>query len=130
MISFWGSHYDVEVWTIFEQFMAIKLRIPVRIIMPSEAQRGLMEQIGRGNEGLNRLCDSLGTVDSEKAEASNPKDSAKVKHLIRNSVGSFKGVDAQVRAFMLDWVGKAVINHLDGIINTRKVSDSHKVTSL
>ena len=89
-----------------------------------------MEQIGCGNIGLDRVCDSLGTVDSEKAQASNPNDEEKVKQMIRNSDGSFHAVNAKVRRFMLDWVGQSVIDHLNGIINARKAADGRNLLSL
>jgi len=120
LLDSWNSpQYLTRIWTIFEQFTAIQRRIPVHIIMPEAATRGLMLTIERGSVGLTKVCDSLCKVNSESAEAWEPKDKEKVKDMIRNTEGSFMGVNAQIRKFMLNWVSEVVKNKMADTIEQR-----------
>merc|ERR1711957_565255 len=105
--SFEAPTYLSRIWTIFEQYTAIKLGVPVRMILPPEAAQKLVVEIHAGKPGILRVKDALCRVDSRNAVASVMADELKVKKLISESVG-FETVDAQIRAFMVAWVGTEV----------------------
>ena len=103
--------YLSRVWTVFEQFVASKLDIPVQFAMPESAALSLQQTIRRGDAGIEQITESLSAVDSQKAKAWCQEDEIKVKSLIQESVG-FAHVNQHVAAVMLKWVGKVVEQHI------------------
>mmetsp|Transcript_30533 Transcript_30533/g.70403 ORF Transcript_30533/g.70403 Transcript_30533/m.70403 type:complete len:862 (+) Transcript_30533:143-2728(+) len=112
--------YLTRIWTIFEQFTAIKLEMPVTMIMPQKQNMSLIDQVRAGEEGILRVTESLCKFETEKATATNPSDETKVKALIRSTRG-FDFVDAKVKEFMLHWVGNVVQEYMKTLV-TRKGS--------
>ena len=51
--------YLTRIWTIFEQFTAAKLNIPVDIVLPVGPGKLMMEQVERGKAGISHLKESL-----------------------------------------------------------------------
>ena len=51
--------YLTRIWTIFEQFTAAKLNIPVDIVLPVGPAKLMMEQVERGKAGISHLKESL-----------------------------------------------------------------------
>merc|ERR1711939_1252311 len=47
--------YLKRIWTIFEQFTAVKVGIQVDMIFPPESRVALIEQIYRGEDGIRRV---------------------------------------------------------------------------
>ena len=99
--------YLTRIWTIYEQFTALKLGIPMRMILPRDSFKSLSEEIDRGIDGIENIKKSLNKVDSEHAEAWLPEDETKVKTAIRESVG-FEKVNSSVKDSMINWVGDVV----------------------
>jgi hypothetical protein len=99
--------YLTRIWTIYEQFTALKLGIPMRMILPMDSFKSLSEEIDRGIDGIENIKKSLNKVDSEHAEAWLPEDETKVKTAIRESVG-FEKVNSSVKDSMINWVGDVV----------------------
>eukprot|EP00931_Biecheleriopsis_adriatica_P072907 TRINITY_DN4728_c0_g2_i1.p1 TRINITY_DN4728_c0_g2~~TRINITY_DN4728_c0_g2_i1.p1 ORF type:complete len:1378 (+),score=201.84 TRINITY_DN4728_c0_g2_i1:86-4135(+) len=107
--------YLSRIWTIFEQFTAIKFKIDVEIIMPSKPSKDLIDEIRKGEEGIMHLKRSFSTVDSERAQAWSPDDERKVKMLIEQATG-FKFVDMKVREFMVHWVSTVIEDYLKQLL--------------
>jgi len=80
--SFDEPYYLTRIWTIFEQFTAVRLGITVRVIMPEDSREQLIEQFERGRDGILRVKASLSKVDSKSAKAMIAQDEVKVKQAI------------------------------------------------
>jgi len=107
--------YLQRIWTIFEQFTAIKLGIDVTMILPPDAVSELMKQIERGRDGILLVKDHLSRVDSEHARASMADDEARVKKRIVESVG-FGSVDKGITEFLIRWMASEVQNYMKQLI--------------
>jgi len=107
--------YLTRIWTIFEQFTAIKLNIPVQMILPRDSYNSLGEEIDRGKEGINAIKESLCNIDSERAEAWQPADLEKVQTAIIDSVG-FEAVNSCVKQTMIKWIGSVVVNKMEKLV--------------
>jgi len=108
--------YLTRIWTIFEQFTAMKLGVEVEVTLPSESRDALIAEFERGREGIMRVRDAMSTVDSSSARASDPADELKVKSKIFESVG-FKEVDAAIKRVMCEWVAAELRAHMDEIMH-------------
>ncbi|CAK9016681.1 unnamed protein product [Durusdinium trenchii] len=99
--------YLQRVWTVYEQYVACSLEVPVTFVMPAEAQRSLTAEINRGEPGINEVTSSLSKVDSANAEAFDPRDEFKVKKAIQETVG-FEEVNEHVRQALVQWISGVV----------------------
>jgi len=115
------SQYLKRIWTIFEQYTAAKVDVPVQMVLPVEGARSLMEEFETGKEGILRVKTSFSKVHSENAVASVPEDERKVKMLIRESIG-FETVDKKVRERLQEWVAKEVRAYMDALVD----ADNHE----
>ena len=70
--------YLKRVWTVYEQFVACDLGLPVEFVMPSKSMSSLHDKIKQGETGLKEITTSICRVDSERAEAWDPRDEARV----------------------------------------------------
>merc|ERR1712032_1458137 len=118
MLDAWENPvYLTRVWTIFEQHIALKLDIPVEVILPQAASSSLLFEIERGLPGIERVKASLLDVDSRHAKAWSPIDEAKVKDLIVCSTG-FDSVDFNVKRCMTRWIGRVVESYMEHLVIT------------
>ena len=76
-----------RIWTVYEQFVASTLEIPVTFVMPESAMVSVQQEISRGEVGIQQITRSLRRVDSEHATAWKPEDERNVKDMIRSTVG-------------------------------------------
>ena len=104
-----------RVWTVYEQFIASTLEIPIVFAMPEAATAAVRRQILRGKSGIRELTRSLRRVDSATAEAWDPKDESTVKEEIQKTVG-FTHVDNHVKKVMVQWIGHVVIQEFTELI--------------
>lgn len=51
--------YLTRVWTVYEQFVACSLKVPVEFVMPSKSMASLHSQIRQGDIGLKKVRDSI-----------------------------------------------------------------------
>jgi len=114
--SWRDSQYLTRIWTIFEQYSAAKLNIPVQMVLPPAAAKSLLDEFESGKEGILRVKRSFSEVHSENAVASLVEDEIKVKGLIRQSIG-FDSVDSKVRERLQEWVGKEVRAYMDALVD-------------
>eukprot|EP00438_Fugacium_kawagutii_P000855 Skav222066 [mRNA] locus=scaffold707:297224:301628:- [translate_table: standard] len=110
--------YLTRVWTIYEQFVACSLTVPVVFVMPESSQNSLKAQICRGEVGISYVTDSLSQVDSAKAQAFYKSDEDKVKDAIRQGVG-FDAVNKHVTRVMAQWIGGVVQDQFQRLIDER-----------
>jgi hypothetical protein len=108
--------YLTRIWTIFEQFTAMRLGVEVEITLPSESRDALIKEFERGKEGIMRVRDAVSTVDSSSARASDPADELQVKREVSESVG-FEEVDKAIKRIMSEWVANELRTHMDEIIH-------------
>merc|ERR1711972_678253 len=94
-------------WTIYEQFTAKKLDVPVTMILPPDQRLSLMSEIDKGKTGIQTVRRTLSRISSENAEATFKKDEDQVKGLIRKTIG-FAEVDKAVARTMVSWVAEVV----------------------
>lgn len=99
--------YHTRIWTIFEQFSASSLQIPMEFILPKTSAESLVAQLAKGQPGILRVRDSVCQIRSESARASHPQDEQIVKHLISEGIG-FEAVDKFIKSSMLVWVSDRV----------------------
>eukprot|EP00439_Symbiodinium_sp_Y106_P078214 s482_g17.t1 len=99
--------YLSRVWTIYEQFVASSLDIPVTFVMPEAAGASLQDQIMRGEVGIAKITSSISMLDVARAEAWKKEDEIKVKAAIQDSVG-FDRVNKHVARVMVQWIGEVV----------------------
>merc|ERR1712046_118446 len=98
MLDTWDNPvYVTRVWTMFEQYTAQELGIPIEMIMSPSQNKGFEEQLDLGRSGLKKVMDSLMNIDVEKAQATAINDERKVKKTIRTTVG-FDAVNEKVKA--------------------------------
>lgn len=122
MLDTWDHPvYLTRIWTIFEQVTAVKLDIPVTMIMPKVAAESLLEQIEQGTEGIVRVKNALTNVSSSGAKAFSIKDEIAVKRLIEQSFG-FDHVDKKIKNCMIEWVGGMIETHIRNLVMTGKDS--------
>jgi len=108
--------YLTRIWTIFEQFTAIKLDIPVTMILPKDQNEALIVKVQEGKQGIMQVTRSLCRFKSENARAFSPADEAKVKEQIVKDLG-FEMVDIRVKEFMLNWVGSVVHEYMKNLMD-------------
>jgi len=111
--------YLTRTWTIFEQFTALKLEIPVTMALPPWASQSLIDELEKGRVGIQDVQSSLASVDSAKSKAYSPKDEEKVKTLIQATVG-FETLNEVVKKSMTAWIGSVVQEHFNDIITRRE----------
>eukprot|EP00913_Durusdinium_trenchii_P035725 g33429.t1 len=116
MVAILDDWYDptylTRIWTIFEQFTAIKLgNITVTMVLPRGKNQSLIEQIREGEDGIRHVTQSLCKFQSRHATAFSKEDEENVKALIKATIG-FREVDHKIEQFMLNWVGNVVQEHL------------------
>jgi len=114
--------YLTRVWTIFEQFVAAKMDVPVTMILPLEARRQLWAQIERGKDGILRVKDALSKVSSKDAKAFLPQDEELVKAKILQGRRGFEEVDENIVRTMITWVGDEVELHMRNLVG--RISDT------
>ncbi|CAJ1450442.1 unnamed protein product [Effrenium voratum] len=113
----WDSPvYLTRIWTIFEQFTAIKCDVQVTIALPSQRSDALISQIRTGEDGILEVLQSLCAFESAHATAFCVQDERKVKSLIESTTG-FEEVDFQIKTFMLDWVGNMVQEYMKSVMS-------------
>jgi hypothetical protein len=120
--------YLTRIWTIFEQFTAMRLGIEVEVALPSEPRAALIAEFERGKDGITRVRDAMSTVDSSSARASDQADELKVKSKIVESVG-FKEVDAAIKGVMCEWVATELRAHMDEIMHDVSCLAGHTLSS-
>ena len=109
--------YRSGVWTIFEQFAASRLNIPVCFVMPESSAASVQEQIDRGKDGIREMTESIsGCINLARAMAWDPRDEMKVKTLIQRTVG-FEHVDRHVTEVMTCWIGGVVATQFKELIH-------------
>lgn len=121
--TFRSPVYLTRIWTIFEQFTSVKLDVPVHMILPEEAGKELLEQLKKGEEGIQYVKEEITKVDCENAKASMPEDEEAVKELIKQHF-KFEYVDEKIVEFMLQWVSKVMAHHLKTLVTAKKVRTS------
>lgn len=107
--------YLSRIWTVFEQFTAVKLGIDVEIIIPPSACCTLVREIHKGEVGIKLVRRSLCRVDSKNAKAWSEQDERKVKQEIQDTIG-FEAVNRKVCQFMVAWIAKQVQSHLTSLV--------------
>jgi len=120
VLDSWDSpRYLTRIWTIFEQVVAIKLNVPVTMVLPADASRSCLDEFENGKAGIIRVKNSLTKVHSQSAEAFAPEDEAAVKDLIKKTIpGGFKEVDKKIIHFMIRWVGDQMEMHMRSLVTT------------
>jgi len=108
--------YLTRIWTIFEQYTASKLGVGVEIILPEQQSIRMLEQIRKGEAGIQLVKKCLCKVDAEAARAWDPRDEMKVKSLIRLSDGGFAEVNRNVKRAMIDWIGQVVAQFMQHVV--------------
>lgn len=124
--------YLSRAWTIFEQFTASRLDIPVSFLMPESSATSVQQQIDRGKAGIREMTESIsGGINSAEAVAWDPRDERKVKELIKRTVG-FEHVDRHVTEVMTSWIGAVVARQFNELIHEsrRHKSNAEAVISL
>ncbi|CAK9069513.1 unnamed protein product [Durusdinium trenchii] len=116
MVAILDDWYDptylTRIWTIFEQFTAIKLgNITVTMVLPRGKNQSLIEQIREGEDGIRHVTQSLCKFQSRHATAFSKEDEENVKALIKATIG-FREVDHKIEQFMLNWVGNVVQEYM------------------
>ena len=117
LLDHWQEpRYLTRVWTIYEQFMACSLTVPVVFVMPESSQNSLKAQICRGEVGIKSVTASLSQVDSAKAQAFYKSDEDTVKDALRKGVG-FDAVNKHVTRVMVQWIGGVVQDQFQRLID-------------
>ncbi|CAE8658769.1 unnamed protein product, partial [Polarella glacialis] len=116
LLDTWDNpRYLSRIWTIFEQHVAIKKKLPVTMVLTSGATDALIAQYEAGKPGLLRVMDALTKVNSESAEAHVPDDAEAVKSIILSS-SSFSDVDNHIKNIMLHWMASTFAAHMTQIM--------------
>ena len=117
--------YLTRIWTIFEQFTAIKLgNVKVTILLPQVQNQSLIEQLRAGEEGIRHVTQCLCKFQSKNATAFSPEDEKNVKRLITSTIG-FREVDRKIEQFMLNWVGTVVQEYMRSLMVYVSTGENH-----
>jgi len=104
LLDHWSDpQYLTRVWTIYEQFVAADLKVPMEFILPPQARDTLVECFEQGRDGLLKVRASLTNVRVEKAEASQEADRVTIMAMIQGGMG-YDTVNAKVQDGMLKWI--------------------------
>eukprot|EP00929_Paragymnodinium_shiwhaense_P034639 TRINITY_DN18819_c0_g1_i1.p1 TRINITY_DN18819_c0_g1~~TRINITY_DN18819_c0_g1_i1.p1 ORF type:complete len:889 (+),score=147.35 TRINITY_DN18819_c0_g1_i1:242-2908(+) len=80
LLDTWDNpRYLTRIWTIFEQFVAIKADVPVTMLLTSSAADDVIDQFERGRIGISKVMEAMSKVQSEHAEAHLKADEIAVK---------------------------------------------------
>jgi hypothetical protein len=85
--------------------VAITEGIHVEMVMPANESATLKDEMDKAG-GRKRVANSLGDIDVENANATNPEDKAKVKRAIEDTVG-FSQVNKAVKKSIANMLGNA-----------------------
>jgi len=118
--------YLTRIWTVYEQFVACTWQVPVTFVMPQASMASLQLSILQGEVGLKEVTDSVCNVNSAMAEAWDPRDEAKVKATIQDTVG-FEYVNRHVRKAMLQWIGTVVREQFQNLVDQAQERSRHQV---
>merc|ERR1711933_6455 len=111
--------------TIFEQYTAMRLNLPVEFLLPPSSATSMLDQLDRGRDGIAEILDSFNKVNSEGATASVRVDEITVKSRIRTSVG-FARVDAMVRESLVAWTTNTLRLRMNYVM--QEISGEHAKT--
>ncbi|CAK9046527.1 Uncharacterized protein SCF082_LOCUS26177 [Durusdinium trenchii] len=104
--------YQLAIWTIFEQYVAVSNAIEVKIILPRDAEADLFMTISTGAEGINAVKESLCSVDSATADAWSPDDKEAIQTKIQHGLErGFEEINEHVRQVMISWIGDVAPGH-------------------
>ena len=104
---------------MYEQFIARKLGIRVRVILPPEARSSFNKQLEMGKEGIKAVVHSLTDIDINKAKATVQEDEDNVKYQIEvyeAREGKLAVTDA-VKESMRHWFQMEFKLHLENLEN-------------
>lgn len=94
--SFANPLYLTRVWCIFETFMAATCSVPVTMVMSDPARDEFAQTLSKG---IEHIKSAFRTVNVANARATKPEDEARVKDLIRTTVG-MEAVNEKVKENM------------------------------
>ncbi|CAK8987193.1 Ankyrin repeat and SAM domain-containing protein 1A, partial [Durusdinium trenchii] len=118
--------YLQRVWTIYEQYVAFSLQVPVTFVMPEDAAASRHKKISRGDAGIEEVTQSLCDVNVAAARAFDPRDEQKVKTTIQSTVG-FDQVNQHVKDAMIQWICVVVREKFQRLINRADREDVFSV---
>lgn len=118
--------YLTRIWTVYEQFVACTLQVPMTFVMPEASMASLQLKILQGEVGLKEVTDSVCNVNSAMAEAWDSRDEAKVKATIQDTVG-FEYVNRHVRKAMLQWIGTVVREQFQNLVDQAQERSRHQL---
>ena len=121
--------YLQRIWTVYEQYVACSLEIPVTFVMPQSSMSSLQTRISHGKTGLQEITLSVSKVSSADAKAWDERDAVKVKSIIQQTVG-FERVNRHVIKAMLDWIGLVVRSQFEELVDEALAPDESTVVSL
>ena len=105
MLDSWDQPPHMKrIWTLYEQFRACQLKIPITITMPEDAWNHLRQTMLRGEEGLSAISNALAAIRCEEVEAFDPREEQWVKTQIEQTVG-FRAVDQHIDQAMRQMLG-------------------------
>jgi hypothetical protein len=122
VLDTWSKpQYLDRIWTIYEQYTAISKGIKVRMILPPDAAKSLIDEFEKGKEGVRCVKKALSSVDSASAIAAVKSDETNVKELIKRTLG-FKTVNREITHFMIKWIGEEFKKHMNSSIMCKSPS--------
>mmetsp|Transcript_13215 Transcript_13215/g.31330 ORF Transcript_13215/g.31330 Transcript_13215/m.31330 type:complete len:816 (-) Transcript_13215:79-2526(-) len=108
--------YVQRIWTIYEQFVCVKLGVEVEFILPSGPAATLITELEKGAEGIGRVLRAVAKVEAESARASFEQDERRGKDMIAASVG-FAEVNQQVRHRINHWIASEFKKWIDTLLD-------------
>jgi len=115
MDSWHSPLYITRIWTIFEQYEAMRKGINVQFTLPEEPAATLLEQLGKGTEGIMLVVREVSKVNAQNAKATMKEDEIKVKALITNTIG-FLEVNKCVKRTITQWVASEFKDLIDELV--------------
>ncbi|CAE8589043.1 unnamed protein product [Polarella glacialis] len=104
LLDHWSApQYLTRVWTIYEQYVAADLKVPMEFILPPQAGGTLVECFEQGRDGLLKVRASLTNVRVQDAQATFEKDKDTIMKLIQGGMG-YDTVNAKVQDGILRWI--------------------------
>jgi len=108
--------YLSRIWTIYEQHVAIQLKVPVSMLLPHAEGQSLLECIETGASGIYKVCNTLLAFDSKSAKATFEEDERVVKAMIEETIG-FEMLDRQITTFLVSWVKQVLGVHMQSLMS-------------
>ena len=109
-----------RIWTIFEQYVAIRLRIKPRMLLPSKQEQQLV-RVFETKQGRAEVARSFQATDVKTAKASVEADEIAIKSLIQKQM-TFSKLNERVRDSLFECASGVFQRHVQAMTSINPIA--------